>query len=169
MKMSRVNFSAIAIGILGFGLVDATTVYAQNVGKCGWGSKLFEGNEGIAPQVLAVTTNGFLGNQTFGITSGTSGCTQQGVVQSAWKSVMFIEQNKTLLARDMAIGNGETLVAFANLIGISEGDKTYFYETTKRSFKDLFPSEKVTAGDVVVSLRTVLAEDLRLQKYVPSV
>ena len=31
---------------------------ANNVGSCGLGSKVFEGQNGIAPQVLAVTTNG---------------------------------------------------------------------------------------------------------------
>jgi hypothetical protein len=42
---------------------------------CGLGTIIFEGQKGIAPQVLAVTTNGTSGNQTFGITSGTLGCT----------------------------------------------------------------------------------------------
>ncbi len=27
---------------------------ADNVGNCGWGSKLFHGQKGLAPQVLAV-------------------------------------------------------------------------------------------------------------------
>ena len=38
----------------------------NNVG-CGLGTKLFDGDSGLAPQVLAATTNGTLGNQTFGI------------------------------------------------------------------------------------------------------
>ena len=38
---------------------------ANNVGSCGLGSKVFEGQKGVAPQVLAVTTNGTFGNQTF--------------------------------------------------------------------------------------------------------
>lgn len=68
-------------------LAAASSMAAQNnVGSCGWGSKVFEGKSGIAPQVLAVTTNGTSGNQTFGITFGTSGCTQDGVVSSSWKT-----------------------------------------------------------------------------------
>ena len=35
---------------------------ANNVGSCGLGSKVFEGQKGVAPQVLAVTTNGTFGN-----------------------------------------------------------------------------------------------------------
>ena len=72
---------------------------ANNVGSCGLGSKVFEGQKGIAPQVLAVTTNGTFGNQTFGITSGTLGCTQDGVVSSNWKTALFIDGNKAQLAR----------------------------------------------------------------------
>lgn len=48
----------------------------NNVGSCDWGTKLFEGQSGIAPQVLAVTANGTFWNQTFGISFGASGCTQ---------------------------------------------------------------------------------------------
>ena len=81
----------------------------NNIGTCGWGAKLFDGQSGIAPQVLAYTTNGTSGNQTFAITTGTSGCTQDGVVRSTWKTAMFIDGNKDRLARDMSIGNGETL------------------------------------------------------------
>src|SRR3569623_1425632 len=43
----------------------------NNVG-CGVGTIIFDGQSGAAPQVLAATTNGILGNQTFGITSAPS-------------------------------------------------------------------------------------------------
>ncbi|HKB84382.1 MAG TPA: DUF3015 family protein, partial [Burkholderiales bacterium] len=69
--MKRI-FVAIALSAL------PAMAFADNVGTCGWGSKLFDGQKGAAPQVLAVTTNGTFGNQTFGISSGTSGCTQDG-------------------------------------------------------------------------------------------
>src|SRR3569832_2346522 len=42
----------------------------NNVG-CGGGTIIFEGQSGNTPQVLAVTTNGTLGNQTFGSAAGT--------------------------------------------------------------------------------------------------
>ncbi len=44
----------------------------NNVG-CGLGSAIWAGQKGIAPQILAATTNGTSANQTFGITSGTLG------------------------------------------------------------------------------------------------
>src|SRR5919109_4776775 len=98
----------------------------NNIGTCGWGSKLFDGQSGIAPQVLAVTTNGTSGNQTFGITSGTSGCTQDGAVKSNWRTALFIDGNRDALARDMSVGSGETLDSLAHLLGVQEQDRVAF-------------------------------------------
>src|SRR5688572_19648643 len=95
----------------------------NNIGSCGWGSKVFEGQQGVVPQVLGATTNGTSGNQTFAISTGTSGCTQDGVVKSNWKTAMFIDGNKEKLARDMSIGSGETLDSLASLIGVRDDQK----------------------------------------------
>ncbi len=41
---------------------------------CGWGNMLFKGQRGVATHVVAATTNGTSGNNTFGMTTGTNGC-----------------------------------------------------------------------------------------------
>ena len=140
----------------------------NNIGSCGWGAKLFDGQSGIAPQVLAVTTNGTSGNQTFGITTGTSGCTQDGVVRSTWKTAMFIDGNKDRLARDMSIGNGETLDSLAHLIGVSEQDRVAFGRAMQANVSVIFPSGSSTA-DSVVALRQVLRSDSGLSQYATSI
>ncbi len=139
--------------------------FADNVGQCGWGSKLMEGNEGIAPQVLAVTTNGTSGNQTFGITSGTSGCTQDGVVRSNWKTAMFIDGNMNRLARDMSVGSGESMESLAAILGMTESDKTVFFSVAQQNFAKIFPSADVSSNQVAASLKSVLASDSTLSKY----
>lgn len=141
------------------------TASAQNVGKCGWGSKLMDGNSGIAPQVLAVTTNGTSGNQTFGITSGTSGCTQDGVVRTNWRTAMFVDENVTKLARDMSVGEGETLDSLANLLGMNEAHKAAFFSLAKANFEAVFPKNDVTSQDVLASIRALLAGDAGLAQY----
>lgn len=145
-------------------LVPAVS-FADNVGTCGWGSKLMEGNSGVAPQVLAVTTNGTSGNQTFGITTGTSGCTQDGVVRSTWKTAMFVDGNMNKLARDMSVGRGETLDSFAGLLGMSAEHKALFSQVAKNSFSEIFPSEQVTSQQVVASLKDVLSRNSELARY----
>lgn len=138
---------------------------ADNVGTCGWGAKLMEGNSGIAPQVLAVTTNGTSGNQTFGITSGTSGCTQDGVVHSTWKTAMFVDGNMNKLARDVSVGHGETLDSLANLLGMDAAHKALFSQTAKANFAEIFPSDTVRSEQVLASLKNVLERDANLASY----
>lgn len=149
--------------------VGSSSAMAANVGECGWGSKVFDGQSGIAPQVLAVTTNGTFGNQTFGITSGTSGCTQDGTVTSSWKTAMFIDGNKNALARDSAAGQGETLDALAKLIGVDAQDKVAFNRLTQENFARIFPSSDVTAAEIQTSLRDVIAADAELSKYATAI
>ena len=139
--------------------------FADNIGTCGWGSKLMEGNSGIAPQVLAVTTNGTSGNQTFGITTGTSGCTQDGVVHSTWKTAMFVDGNMNKLARDMSVGHGETLNSLADLLGMDDAHKVVFFKASKENFAQIFFSDSVSSKDVVNSLKEVLSRNAELAEY----
>ena len=132
----------------------------NNVGSCGWGSKVFQGQSGIAPQVLAATTNGTSGNQTFGITFGTSGCTQDGVVSSHWKTAMYIDGNRVALARDAAAGQGESLNVLAEVMGVKATDRALFAATIKANFATVFANEQVAAN-----LKSVLAANEQLAGY----
>ncbi|OVE79890.1 hypothetical protein BVY02_02045 [bacterium J17] len=143
----------------------ASSAAAQNIGHCGWGSKVFAGQSGVIPQVLAATTNGTSGNQTFAISSGTSGCTQNGVVKSSWKTAMFVDGNKTKLAKDMSAGQGETLDSLANLLGVEDSDKPAFFELAKSNFSEIYKNEAVSTDDVLASLKTALDADQDLAKY----
>lgn len=146
-------------------LLPCVAFAAPNVGGCGWGSKLMAGNEGIAPQVLAVTTNGTSGSQTFGITSGTSGCTQSGVVQTNWKTAMFVGNNMNKLARDMSVGKGESLDSLASLLNVQEKDKPLFNQTAQANFSVIFPNAQVTSEQVMASLKGVLMANDSLAAY----
>src|SRR5258705_4464584 len=136
---------------------------ANNIGGCGVGSKLFDGQSGILPNIFAVTTNNYSG-QTFAITSGTSGCSQDGVVRSNWKMSMFIDGNKDQLARDMSIGNGETLDSLAHLIGVRDTDRATFNRTAQENLSSIFPSETASTEQVVAGLKKVLSENRELSQ-----
>jgi Protein of unknown function (DUF3015) len=163
-----INKRIMVIALLGMIPVGAMAGN-NNIGSCGWGSKVMDGQSGIAPQVLGATTNGTSGNQTFGISSGTSGCTQDGVVKSSWKTAMFIDGNKNKLARDMSTGSGETLESLANLIGVQEQDKAAFFRTTKDNFARIFPSDNPTTDQVVASLKQVLSMNDQLAQYAQAI
>ena len=142
---------------------------ADSVGGCGLGSKLFDGQRGTFPQVLAVTTNGTFGNQTFGISSGTSGCEQNGIVKSSWKTAAYIDSNMNKLAMDMSRGTGESLDSLASIIGISAADKGKFNSTLQANFERIFSSTSTSSAEVLASLKSVLAEDAILAGYVANI
>src|SRR5262245_42447591 len=99
-----------AVLIMAFGTAHAEH---KNNDGCGLGSQIFKGQSGTVQQSVAVTTNGTSSNQTFGITSGTSGCTTDGVVDPPQQAAAFTGANLDKLARDTARGEGESLKSLA--------------------------------------------------------
>src|SRR5258706_3694245 len=153
-----------AVAVLAAFPVAAMAAGENNVGSCGWGSKVFDGQSGIGPQIMAMTTN-TTGPHTFGISTGTSGCTQDGTVRSNWKTSMFIDGNKVALQRDISIGSGEALDSLAHLLGVEAQDRVAFNRLAKDNLAKLFPSEGAATDQVVVALREVLASDARMARY----
>ncbi len=156
-----------AVAVLALAAASPATAQeetASSVG-CGVGSILFEGQRGIAPQVLAATTNGSFGNQTFGITSGTLGCVQGGVVQPPAEVRMLSVSQLDGLARDMAQGDGETLESLAAAMGVEEADRPLFFAAARENFDRLFPSPDTSADEMLVALNEVLTEDETLRRY----
>jgi len=153
----------VAVAVAAVVPASAMAAGENNIGNCGWGSKLFDGQSGIAPQVLAVTTNGTFGNQTFAITSGTSGCTQDGTVKSNWKTALFIDGNKEMLARDMSVGSGETLDSLAHLMGVEAQDRAAFNQVAKENLWKIFAAD--STADIMANFRQVLSANERLARY----
>jgi len=146
-------------------LASSSVAMADNDVGCGLGTILFEGKSGVAPKILAATTNGIYGNQTFGITSGTLGCKSDGVISSRARLGMFMGTNSERLARDMSVGQGEALNVLADLLGVKEQDKSLFFKTTQQHFSTIFAASNKTSGDVLAALQKVLAQDNTLAVY----
>jgi hypothetical protein len=142
------------------------TASADNAAGCGVGTMIMEGKEGMAFHVLAATTNGTLGNQTFGITSGTLGCNGNGKVTASAELREFASANLDQLSVEMAAGEGEALTALASLYKIEAQDRAAFYGLAKANYGTIIASDDVTAGDVLASLQTLMAHDARLARYV---
>ncbi|MBX3024656.1 DUF3015 domain-containing protein [bacterium] len=151
-----------AIGVM---LSGGVALADPDVG-CGWGTMAFKGQTGVAAKVLAATTNSSLGNQTFGISSGTAGCKQGGTVTADARLQMYASANIDQLASDMASGRGESLDTLAQLIGVADADKPAFFAFAKRNFGALFPADQVTAGELLTALKGLMATDALLAQYV---
>ncbi|UOF00618.1 DUF3015 family protein [Bdellovibrio reynosensis] len=120
--------------ILLLSLISTSVFAAQGeVGPagCGLGNQIF----GTDNQILASTTNGSSGTQTFGITSGTSNCidsSRQAQIEN------FIDTNKVALSNDAARGQGETLANLSEMMGCDKGS---FGGVVKTHYKTIFNSE----------------------------
>jgi hypothetical protein len=154
-----------AVAVLAAFPMAAMAAGENNVGSCGWGSKLMDGQSGVVPQLVATFVNGMTGSQTFGISTGTSGCTQDGAVRSTWKTSMFIDGNKVALQRDISVGSGEALDSLAHLLGVEAQDRVAFNRLAKDNLAKIFPADGVATEQVVVALREVLASDARMARY----
>ncbi len=149
-----------AVVALGF----AASASADPDVGCGLGTQVWEGQSGSIVKAFAATTNGTSGNQTFGVSSGTSGCNQGGTVTAEARVRMFASAHLDQLARDMAHGEGESLTAFSQLLGVSAADRPAFFALTQTHFVDLF-GEEATAGSMISKLDVLLAEDRELSGY----
>ena len=155
----------IAFAIVGaFGLMGSVQAASNNVG-CGLGSQVFDGQSGVAPQALAATTNGSSGNQTFGITSGTLGCSKDGVVQASLELDRFVSHNMDQLSFDISAGKGETLNAVSEILGVADGDREHLFSTLKDSFAQIYPDASVSSSDVTIAMLKAISADASLAGY----
>ena len=141
---------------------SAARASGQNDAGCGLGSMLFKEQKPVH-QILAATTNGCLGNQTFGITTGTLGCTSGGLIKSSKEREVFTATNLRALERELAAGNGQYASALASLTGC--GAKTpEFLSLAKARYEKLFPGAKVGAKELLENLDKEIAADSSLSK-----
>jgi hypothetical protein len=136
---------------------------------CGLGTMLWKDSghsKGILPQTLQETTNGIFGNQSFGITSGTLGCTNDGVVKNDQKVNVFASVNLDNLSQEMAQGRGEHLSALASLIGVPADRQVDFFAMTQEKYTSLFKSETTTSNEMLVALNQELSAHPTLSQVV---
>ena len=124
-----------------------TTSFANENTGCGLGSQILKNQDSVMMQVFAATTNGTSGNQTFGITSGTSGCAKPSKFVSNDKANKFVAENMDALALNISNGQGEALDTLATLLHVS--NKDVFASTLQSNFDKIYTSENVTSAEVI--------------------
>jgi hypothetical protein len=125
---------------------------------CGLGSLVFGDQKGFV-QVFAATTNATFYSQTFGITSGTSNCTDDGVAMIDKEKQYFSEANFESLKQEMAQGQGENLTAYASLFGCSS---TAFATSMQGNYSKVF-TPGVDADAMLQNVQSVVGSDATLQ------
>ena len=138
---------------------------AQANPGCGLGAQVFEGKSDPGSHIMAATTNGISGNQTFGMSTGTLGCDTSKTIKFS-AAGLYLNTNMEKVARGMATGEGEAINTLADLMGVQADDKATFFSATKSNFGKIFVGDSVSADDVLVSLKSIMKQDSSLAKYV---
>lgn len=133
---------------------------------CGWGNLIFEGKSGMPVHLLATIVNGTSGNATFGMTSGTNGCDTSGALTYSGESLLSMNGVLEEVAQDMATGDGEALTALSVSMGVEGSDRSHFNSVMHDNFAAIFPSQDVSAAEVMQNITAVMQQDQKLAKYV---
>ena len=127
---------------------------------CGLGKLLwsdFKRQKDIAPQVLMATTNGTFGSQTFGISTGSSGCTNDGKIMGEHKTTMFAQLNFENLSQEMAQGQGEHLASLATLMGVPTEQHAAFFTMTQERYTSLVKTGEASSVAMVKAINDAIA------------
>ena len=130
---------------------------AQNNVGCGLGTMLWENkaDNSLLFQLFQGTTNGTSGSQTFGMTSGTSNCQKPSKIVQNEKLIHFVQANMDNLAQDIAMGKGESLDTFAEMLGVAPGQNAAFNAKLQANFSKIFTSENIVLAEVIDNAVTV--------------
>jgi hypothetical protein len=125
------------------------------LGKLAWGD--YKHQKNIGPQVLMATTNGTFGSQTFGISTGTSGCTNDGKVMAEQKTTLFAQLNFENLSQEMAQGQGEHLASLATLMGVPAEQQHAFFAMTQERYTSLVKTGEASPVAMVKAINDAIA------------
>jgi len=136
---------------------------------CGLGKLAFQNypnakTKGV--QILMATTNGLFGNQTFGMSTGTLGCTDDGRWWAEQKATMFAELNTDALAQEMAQGSGEHLASMATLLGVPQPQHEVFFAMAQGRYAVLSSTGDMSGAAMVKTLNEGISADPLLAKVV---
>ena len=135
------------IGTVGlFAKINVKPTHRNMQTGCGLGNKVIKRPDSAVMYSLQATTNGTSFNQTFGISSGTSGCKKVAFVMND-KAQEFVAANMDSLAKEMAKGQGESMDTLAELLNIK--DKSTFFAALQSNYTSIYVNSKVEMSDVL--------------------
>ena len=124
------------------------------LGKLAWQNYPNQKTKGA--QIMMATTNAW-GMQTFAISTGTSGCTDDGKWWAENKTTMFAELNSDSLAQEMAQGGGEHLASLATLLDVPQDQHQAFFTMTQERYTALTQAGEVSAVAMIKAMNDAIS------------
>ena len=151
-----VLFAGVQVGTAGADELNRKP-YGDGPG-CGLGAQIFsDGPKTMLHQSLAATTNATFFLQTFAITTGTWGCTNNGKFVSIEHATMFANLNFDNLSQEMAQGGGEHLASLATLMGVPVEQQPAFFALTQEQYPSLMQAGQESPAAMVKTLDDAMA------------
>lgn len=139
----------------------SNAAWAVGDAGCGLGSMIIDKNAKIS-QTLALTTNESFFSNLFGITSGTSNCSASTLAKNDIEAEKYAEANYQNLRVDMARGEGESLMAFGQLMGCGDASLAQFGQMTRTHYNEIYAQDDVTPVQMILSIRAQMAKEQAL-------
>lgn len=143
---------AVMLSTISFASADSST-------GCGLGSMIWHKNS-IVSALFRATTNHSFSSQLFGITTGTSGCSQHSIVKREMYPVYYAEANLPELRHEMAYGQGEYLVTFSEVLGCDAKAQAAFMKWAQNSYPVMFNSAHTTSAELLKNLKSFKNTDI---------
>jgi hypothetical protein len=140
MKKLIVSIAAVAA------LSSAAFAGVNSQTGCGLGAMIIKDDSSAVLLALQATTNGTSANQTFGITSGTSGCKKTKFVMNE-RAEEFVASNMDQLAKEIAMGHGESVDTLAELLSVE--DKEAFASALQSNYNSIYSADDVKMAEVL--------------------
>src|SRR5512139_1001375 len=142
MKRLFVILVVVAASLMIAGAVFAAGQSQSNTG-CGLGTMIFRNSaqDTTLLQIIQLSLNDLgvlILVPTFGITFGTAECRQPKYFASSERANEFMAANMDNLAREIAQGRGESLDAFAELMGVPTEKRPDFYMQLQSNFARIY-------------------------------
>src|SRR5437016_12395871 len=126
------------------------------LGKLAWSD--YKQQKHVGPQVLMGTTNWLpTPSQPFGISFGTSGCTNDKKFWAEEKAKVFAGISFENLSQDMAQGRGEHLASLATLLRVPAEEQAEFFAMTQEKYTSLIQSGEASPVALVKALHEAMA------------
>lgn len=132
-------------------------ILADNSVGCGLGSLIIK-RQSVVSALFRATTNHSFSSQLFGITTGTSGCSQHSIVKNEMAPVYFAEANLETLKIEMAQGHGEYLSAFVSTLKCKNRPDVYS-NLMKNNYNRIFPADGVKPYEMLKNVSSIINEN----------
>lgn len=153
--ISMVKLSLLSVSILFHIIMMSGIAHADHpdngpgcgLGKLAWSD--YPHQQSIWAQNLQVTTNLTFFSQTFAISSGTSGCTNDGTIFTSKKISVFAAVNFDKIFQEMAQGQGEHLTSLATLMDIPTNQHETFFAMAQEKYTTLIQSNTIPSHALI--------------------